>query len=92
MANEASDVRGETSIASLPGTHEVGPRRGKVCHQVYHLLEADSMAASHGDEINAEGVPEKLNRLDEVLKRLVVVKVLDRIGPEGEPRGAGPPR
>ena len=39
------------------------------------------MAAIHGDDIIAEGLPEKLNRLDEVLKHLVVVKVLDRIRP-----------
>ena len=39
------------------------------------------MAAIHGDDIIAEGEPEKLNRLDEVLKQLVVVKVLDGIGP-----------
>ena len=39
------------------------------------------MAAIHGDGILAEGEPEKLNRLDEVLKRLVNVKVLDRTGP-----------
>ena len=39
------------------------------------------MVAIHGDDIIAEGEPEKLNRLDEVLKQLVVVKVLDRIGP-----------
>ena len=39
------------------------------------------MAAIHGDDIIAEGEPEKLDRLDGVLKRLVVVKVLDRIGP-----------
>ena len=51
----------------------------KVCHQVYYCLDADSLAAIHGDDI-AEGVPEKLNRVDEVLKQLVVVKVLDRIG------------
>ena len=38
------------------------------------------MAAIHGDDIFAEGEPEKLNRLDEVLKRLVDVKVLDRTG------------
>ena len=56
----------------------------KVCHQVYYCLEADSMAAIHGDDIIAEGEPEKLNRLDEVLKQLVVVKVLDRIGPAVE--------
>ena len=39
------------------------------------------MAAIHGDDIIAEGEPKKLDRLDEVLQRLVVVKVLDRIGP-----------
>ena len=46
----------------------------KVCHQVYHCLGVDSMAAIHGDDIIAEGEPEELNRLDEVMKRLVVVK------------------
>ena len=60
---------------------EAGYAALKVCHQVYYCLEADSMAAIHGDDIIAEGEPEKLNRLDEVLKQLVVVKVLDRIGP-----------
>ena len=39
------------------------------------------MAAIHGDDIIAEGEPGKLFRLDEVLERLVVVKVPDRIGP-----------
>ena len=53
----------------------------KVCHQENYCLEADVMAAIHGDDIIAEGEPEKLNRLDEVLKQPVVVKVLDRIGP-----------
>ena len=38
------------------------------------------MAAIHGDDILAEGEPEKLNRLDEVLNRPVDVKVLDRTG------------
>ena len=38
-------------------------------------------AAIHGDDIIAEGEPDKLDRLDEVLKQLVVFKVLDRIGP-----------
>ena len=52
-----------------------------VCHQVYYCLEADKMAAIHGEDIIEEGEPEELNRLDEILKRLVVVKVLDRIGP-----------
>ena len=39
------------------------------------------MGAIHGDDIIADGEPDELNRLDEVLKRLVGVKVLDRIGP-----------
>ena len=60
---------------------EAGYAALKVCHQVYHCLETDTMAAIHGDDIIAEGEPDKLDRLDEVLKRLVVVKVLDRIGP-----------
>ena len=59
---------------------EAGYAALKVCHQVYCCREADSMAAVHGDDIIAEGEPEKLNRLDEVLNQLVVVKVLDRIG------------
>ena len=42
------------------------------------------MAAIQGDDIIAEGEPEKLNRLGEVLKQLVVVKVVDRIGPGAE--------
>ena len=53
----------------------------KVCHQAHYCRDADSMAAIHGDDIIAEEEPEKLNRLGEVLKQLVVVKVLDRIGP-----------
>ena len=60
---------------------EAGYAALKVCHQVYHCLETDSMAAIHGDDIVAEGEPEKLDRLDEVLKQLVMVKVLDRVGP-----------
>ena len=60
---------------------EAGYAALEVCHQLYYCLEADSMAAIHGDDILAEGEPEKLNRLDEVLKRLVDVKVLDRTGP-----------
>ena len=39
------------------------------------------MTAIHGDDIITEGEPEEVNRLDEVLKRVVVVKVLDRTGP-----------
>ena len=53
----------------------------RVCQQVYHCLEVDSMAAIHGDDIIAEGEPKDLDRLDEVLKKLVVVEVLDRVGP-----------
>ena len=59
---------------------EAGYAALKVRHQLYHCIEADSMAAIHGDDIFAEGEPEKLNRLDGVLKRLVDVKVLDRTG------------
>ena len=47
---------------------------------ITYCLEADPMAAIHGDDIIAEGEPEYLNHLDEVLKQLIVVKVLDRIG------------
>ena len=66
---------------------EVGYAALKVCHQVYHCLETESMAAIHGDDIIAEGEPEKLDRLDEVLKQLVVVKVLDRVGPRAAEHG-----
>ena len=66
---------------------EAGYAALKVCHQVYHCLETDSMAAIHGDDIIAEGEPERLDRLDEVLKRLVVVKVLDRVGPRAAEHG-----
>ena len=66
----------------MKGVHkEAGHAAPKVCHQVYHCLGTDSMAAIHGDDIIADGEPEKLDRLDVVLKQLVVVKVLDRIGP-----------
>ena len=60
---------------------EAGYAALKVCHQVYHCFETDPMAAIHVGDIIAEGEPEKLHRLDEVLGRLVVVKVLDRVGP-----------
>ena len=43
---------------------EAGYAALKVCHQVYHCLETDSMAAIHDDDIIAEGEPEKLDRLD----------------------------
>ena len=66
---------------------EAGYAALKVCHQVYHCLETDSMAAIHGDDIIEEGEPEKLDRLDEVLKQLVVVKVLDRVGPRAAEHG-----
>ena len=45
------------------------------------------MAAIHGDDIIAEGEPEKLDRLDEVLRQVVVVKVLDRVGPRAAEHG-----
>ena len=53
---------------------EIGYAGLKVCHQVYHCLETDTMAA-HGDDVTVEGEPEKLDRLDEILKQLVVVKI-----------------
>ena len=64
---------------------EAGYAALKVCHQVYHCLETDSMAAIHGDDIIAEEEPEKLDRLDEVLKQLV--RVLDRVGPRAAEHG-----
>ena len=66
---------------------EAGYAALKVCHQVYHCLETDSMAAIHGDDIIAEGKPEKMDRLDEGLKQLIVVKVLDRVGPRAAEHG-----
>ena len=66
---------------------ETGYAALKVCHQVYHCLETDSMAAIHGDDIIAEGAPEKLDRVDEVLRQLVVGKVLDRVGPRAAEHG-----
>ena len=33
---------------------EAGYAALKVCHQVYHCFETDSMAAVHGDDIIAE--------------------------------------
>ena len=53
---------------------EAGCAGLKVCHQVYHCLEKDTTAAIHGDDIIAEGEPEKMDRLDEILRQLVVVK------------------
>ena len=47
---------------------EAGCAALKVCHQVYHCFETDSMTAIHGDDIIAQGEREKLDRLDEVLK------------------------
>ena len=45
------------------------------------------MAAIHGDDIIAEGEPEKLDRLDEGLKQLVVITVLDIVGPRAAEHG-----
>ena len=58
-----------------------------IFHQVFDCLETDSMAATHGYDVIAEGEPEKLDRLDEVLNRLVVVNVLDRVGPRTAEHG-----
>ena len=62
-------------------------RRSRYVTKLYHCFDANSMAAIHGDDIIAEGELEELYRLDEVLKRLVVVQVLDRIGPQAEEHG-----
>ena len=43
---------------------EAGYAALKVCRQVCHCLETDSMAAINGDDIIAEGEPEKMDRLD----------------------------
>ena len=53
---------------------EVGYAGLKVCHQIYHCFEMDTMAAIHGDDIIAEGEPEKMDRLDRILRQLVVVR------------------
>ena len=54
------------------------------------------MAAIHGDDIIAEGGPEKLDRLDEILKQLVVARstrqqqarsIRARMVPEGSDGG-----
>ena len=37
---------------------EIGSAELRVCHQVYHCLETDTMAAIHGDDITTEGEPE----------------------------------
>ena len=39
---------------------EAGYAALKVSHQVYHCFETESMAAIHGDDIIAEGEPEKM--------------------------------
>ena len=82
MASEASHVWDDTCIASLLRAHGVG-LRCKVCHQVFYCLDADSI----GEDIIADGEPEELGRLFEVLKRWVVVKVLGTIGPGVEEHG-----
>ena len=85
------DARNETSIASLPEMKGVFKDARyaalKVCHQVNHCLETDSMAAIHGDDITAEEELEKLDRLDEVLKQFVVVKEIDKVGPRTAEHG-----
>ena len=53
----------------------VGYAALRVCQQVYHCLEVDSMAAIHGDDVIEGGVPKDMDRLAEVLKKLVVVIV-----------------
>ena len=45
----------------------------KVFHQFYYCLETNPTAAIHRDDMIAEREPEELDRLDEILKQLVVV-------------------
>ena len=66
---------------------EAGYAALKECHHVNHCLETESMAAIHEDYIIAEGESEKLDRLDEVLRQMVVVKVLDSVGPRAAEHG-----
>ena len=61
----------QTDVRSIGGRRveggvlgEVGYAGLKVCPQVYHCLEMDTMAAIHGDDIIAEGEPEKMDRLE----------------------------
>ena len=86
VANETCDVQNETSIASLPGTHEGSCQGRNTQHSRYvtksitalrrtRRLQSTASTSSRKEE------PEKLDRLDEVLKQLVVVKVFDRVGP-----------
>ena len=65
MADETSDVWDKTNITSIPGTHGRSSQRNRIC-------------SAQG---TAEGEPKDLDRMDEVLKKLVVVKVLDWVGP-----------
>ena len=66
---------------------EAGYTSLKVCHQVYHCLEADTMAAIHGDDIIAGSELVELDRREEERKRWVAVKVLDKIGPRAVEHG-----
>ena len=61
----------QTDVRSICGRRveegvlgEVGYAGLKVCPQVFHCLEMDTMAAIHGDDIIAEGEPEKMDRLE----------------------------
>ena len=47
---------------------EVGYAGLKACHQEHYCLEMETMATIHGDNIIAEGEPEKMDRLGEILR------------------------
>ena len=71
-SKEEAEYRWQTRRRRVLG--EVGYAGLKVCHQVHHCLEMDTTAAIHGDDIIAEGEPEKMDRLDGVLRQLVEVR------------------
>ena len=68
---------------------EGSSRRSRICRTqgMWPSLSLFWDGAINGNDIIAEGEPEKLDRLDEVLKQLVVVKALDRVGPRAPEHG-----
>ena len=73
-------------IAMYPprGEEEVG-YMWQMKRAMYGTRRASRLFQEH--DIIAEGEPEKLDRLDEALEQLVVVKVLDRVGPRAAEHG-----
>ena len=60
MADETSDASRLFQEHMKGVLEEAGYAALKACHQVYYCVEPDSMAEAHGDDIIAEGEPEKL--------------------------------